>query len=471
MDAVLKKLNLLFLPLLCAALLAALPSEAWGATTTHAISTASTSNATSYASGSFTPAAGDLLIATVTASGTIAAGTMTDTQALGFTRVATALKNTSADTIYVFVALHFAAASSMTVTFNCTGDSATGAVIQIVRVSGMSRRGIGAIRQFAVQANQAAGGTPAPAFTAAALTGNPTIGVVGNSTSPATLTAPTGWTELDDTGYATPTTGAEYVTRNSGFTGTTITWGSTSASAFGDIILELDASAIGTALHVQDCVSSGATAITASCPLTATDANDAIFCGLEYDSTSTLSSFTDSGSQAYSSAYSILVNGNTIFTQRYKEGGASGITSVTATFNVSSHGMLICSVFAGIATSSALDQQASSGTFAASWTSGSTPTTSQADEVLIGQSFCFSTTNCGYTPGSGYKASGHIGNNGIGSDSFLESQIVSATGAYAATGSVSTGSGNGGIATYKVAAAGGAPPCKTFIALLGAGCN
>ena len=213
------------------------------ATVAHLNSTASSSNTTSYASTAFTPLANDLLVVFVTASGTVAAGTMTDSQSLGFTKITSALKNASADTIYLFIANALAAASSMTVTFDCTGDAATGADIQVAGVASMTRTGSIASLQTAKQENQASGGTPAPSFAASAQTGNPTLGVVGNSTNPAGMTTPTNWIERDDTGHNTPTTGAEYVSRDSGFTGTTITWGSTSASAFGDIIVELDTTA------------------------------------------------------------------------------------------------------------------------------------------------------------------------------------------------------------------------------------
>ena len=220
----------------------------WGATAqaaavTHAVTTTSTANTTSYASGAFTPAANDLLVAFVVASATTATGTMTDSQGLGFTKVTSRVYNSSAETIYLFVANNLAAASSMTVTFDCTGDAATGVVIFVARVSGMTRTGTAAIRQSSGQNNLTAGTTPAPVFAAAALTGNPTLGVVGNLSNPAALTEPTGWTERGDTGFASPTRGGEYVSRDSGFTGTTITWGSAGATAKGDISVELDTSA------------------------------------------------------------------------------------------------------------------------------------------------------------------------------------------------------------------------------------
>lgn len=216
-----------------------------GATTTQGVSTVNTANTSSYASGAFTPVAGDLLVAFVVASATIATGTMTDSQALGFTKVTSGVYFTNVSTIYMFVSNNTAAATSMTVTFDCTGDNATGAAINVYRIAGMSRTGSSAIKQTAKTENGVAAGTPAATFAASALTGNVTIGVVGNGNNPAAMIPPTGWTEAPtpDVGYATPPTGQETVFRNSGFTGTTITWGSASATEYGVIIAELDTSA------------------------------------------------------------------------------------------------------------------------------------------------------------------------------------------------------------------------------------
>ncbi len=206
-------------------------------TATFAISTTSTSNASSYATGSFSPASGDLLVVTVVATGTVAAGTVTDsTSEETFSKVTSTLKNSGADTIYLFVGnAKTSSTTSRTITFDCTGDAATGAVVTVTRVANMNSVGVGAVAQFAVETNQAAG-TPAPVFGTSVNTNDAVIGVVGNATNPATLTAPAGFTEDSDNGYATPTTGQESVHINGGFTGTTVTWGSSSASAFGDIV-------------------------------------------------------------------------------------------------------------------------------------------------------------------------------------------------------------------------------------------
>jgi hypothetical protein len=218
------------------------------AAVTHRVATAATTNASSYASGSFTPAVGDLLVGMVVASGTKATSpTFTaNAGAITFKPVAAAPLAASVDTMYLFVAEQLvSSAVSMTATFTCTQDAATGAVVMVASVSGMARTGLSAVRQLETAMNVAAG-TPALSFPAACLTGNPTIGLIGNATNPAGLTPPTSWTEPagGDTGYNTPPTGAEYVYRDSGFTGTTVTWGSSSASAYGGIIIELDTSAV-----------------------------------------------------------------------------------------------------------------------------------------------------------------------------------------------------------------------------------
>ena len=253
------------------------------ATVTHAISTASTAGGTSYASGAFTPAADDLLVAFVFATSTVATGTMTDSQSLGFTKVTSAVKGGTAHTLYAFVANALAAASSMTVTFDCTGDPASGAIVQVARIAGMSKTGLTAILQSAKLENQSAGGTPTATFPASALTGNPTLGAVGNGTNPATVTNPSGWTERADAGYSVPDAGQEYVSRDSGFTGTVITWGSTSASTFCDLIVELDASGAGTAANAGNAAGTG----TAHQPAISLDVNAGLASGtgVAYDAT------------------------------------------------------------------------------------------------------------------------------------------------------------------------------------------
>lgn len=202
---------------------------------TLGVQTPSTSNVTSYASGSFTPAASDLLIAVVTATDTVATGTMTDSQSLGFTKIAGQTYNSAADSIYVFRANALAAASSMTVTFDCTGDAATGATVCVFRIAnadGVYVRAVGT-------GSGAASTTPTVALPQAVDSRNAVIGACGNGANPAALTPPASWSELGDTGYGTPPSGQEAASRNSGETLASIAWGGTSGTAWGAAVVEI----------------------------------------------------------------------------------------------------------------------------------------------------------------------------------------------------------------------------------------
>lgn len=186
-----------------------------------------------------TPAVGGLLIAVSLNTGSVADGTLTDDQGGTYTKITQALKAASVDKMVLWVRDQLVTSSVLFSVTNAPGAT-TGGNVNVYEISGMTRSGPEAIRQTAIQENQAAAGTPAPAFTYAALTGNLTLAYCANGTNPATVTEPTGWVERRDNGYATPPTGWETASRNSGFTGTTVTWGSTSASAFCSLIVELN---------------------------------------------------------------------------------------------------------------------------------------------------------------------------------------------------------------------------------------
>lgn len=220
-----------------------LSTTAYASVSASQVSTASSANTTSYVSGSFTPPLNAELFAFVGASGTIATGTMTDSQGLGFTKINSFIKNSSADTGYFFAANALAANTSMTVTFDCTGDAATGAIIQVFSVSSMTKTGATAILQSLITNNIGGGGTPSRNFGSNVQTGNVTVGYVYNGSNPAAIpTCPTGWTSLDTNSFTTPNQGAGYCTRDNGFTGTAMGWNSTSATGFGLMIVEIDTS-------------------------------------------------------------------------------------------------------------------------------------------------------------------------------------------------------------------------------------
>ena len=187
-----------------------------------------------------TPVVGDiwLVICNVTANGNLTP-TCSDTGEGGlYARIGAALF-ASVNTLSAFVrCAPFISTASATVTV-ATGSNSAGNVI-VIPVSGMTRAGAAAIRAFAVQSNQAGATTPAPTLAQAALLTNMVISAVGNNTNPAGVTAPTSFTQQQNVGQPTPNVGLTAASVNSGFTGTTVTWGSTSASTFASIVFELD---------------------------------------------------------------------------------------------------------------------------------------------------------------------------------------------------------------------------------------
>lgn len=120
-------------------------------------------------------------------------------------------------------------------TGTCTGFAAC-----IYLIPNMTKFGRAAIRQSGFQETGAPGGTPAVSFPLACLTSNPVLAALVNGTNPGGVTHPAGLTSRSNTGYATPTTGFTSDSADGGIVASTITWGSTSASGFGAVAVELD---------------------------------------------------------------------------------------------------------------------------------------------------------------------------------------------------------------------------------------
>lgn len=212
--------------------------------------TASTANTNTYASASFTPVAGDLLVVFSDVSSSSGPSCIASANGITFTRVTTGLINagtadwlsaTSVNLGWVWVANQLVGASpvAMTVTVAVSGGNGTGADIAVARVSGITKTGLGAIRQAAHTDNTGTGTTPNVVFGAACLTENPVLVGVSNATNPATMTPPTNFTERGDVGFATPTHGFEWATRDSGHTSATVTWGGASGSQWGAAGVEI----------------------------------------------------------------------------------------------------------------------------------------------------------------------------------------------------------------------------------------
>lgn len=193
-------------------------------TVTTGVTTLSTTNTNSYATASFTPAASDQLIAFVVASDTLANGAMTDSQSLGWTRRVFQTWNGGTSKLYIFVANTLAAASSMTATFTCTGDNATGCLVHIVRVAGAPTPA-GTYVQVASNADDTQGVLiPSVTMGAAVNTNNCVIVCAVDTNNPSAIDEPSGFTEHVDSGFNNPSIGFEAAYKISGTTSTTINW-------------------------------------------------------------------------------------------------------------------------------------------------------------------------------------------------------------------------------------------------------
>ena len=192
-----------------------------------------------------TPAINDLIIVIAASSG-LAGGTtaVTDDNSSGtYTQVdvdRTGFSTTGVLTVWVRNSLITAASSTI---FTAAQGSSSGGGLTVLRVSGMTRAGAVAIRGTGGESTGTSATTPAPVLASTPLPGNPVIAAVCCGTNSTTNFTPrTGYTEHNDSGYNTPATGLETMSRASGETSATITWGSTAPSTFASVAIELDTS-------------------------------------------------------------------------------------------------------------------------------------------------------------------------------------------------------------------------------------
>ncbi len=193
-----------------------------------------------------TPSIGDLIVIVAGVSGNSSLGTTipTDDNSSGtYGSFAIQTASTSGNQIAVYTRSSLISSAVSTVFTHAQGTT-TGGGLTVFAISGISRTGSSASKQTAIQNNQSSGGTPGPTFTNSVTGNNPVIGVLLNGSNPATVTprSSPSYTEASDSGWNTPTTGVETMYINSGETGTTISWGSTSGTAFASLVMEIDSS-------------------------------------------------------------------------------------------------------------------------------------------------------------------------------------------------------------------------------------
>jgi hypothetical protein len=189
-----------------------------------------------------TPAVGALLVVVSGSSGITTDPTITDDRGGTYTKILIAVRSGTGSAIWCHVRDQLvSSAVAHTVTY-APGAADTGGGLHVEEWSGITKVGAAAVLQSAKLENQASGGTPTATFGASAQSSNPTIAAF-NQLANATMVEPSGWTEQQDSAYTTPNNNLEVAIRNSGFTGTVVTWGAASSGQFCDFIVELNSSA------------------------------------------------------------------------------------------------------------------------------------------------------------------------------------------------------------------------------------
>jgi hypothetical protein len=197
-------------------------------------------------SGSFTPAANSTVVIGVCMTGTADAAT-TATSSVGgqtYSRYATYVWG-SGHQFVLFIADQAATNVAQTATITAPTDDWTGTNIMIASIEALGAYGSAAVEQAAPEDGFSAAATPDITFGSAVATGNPTVLFACNLSNPAGITPPTNWTEGGDIGYTSVDAGGEWAYRDSGFTGTGVSWGSTSATNGEAYGFEFDASGGG----------------------------------------------------------------------------------------------------------------------------------------------------------------------------------------------------------------------------------
>jgi hypothetical protein len=206
------------------------PTAAALAITKPTVGIASTSNASSYALGAFTPTANSLLVVFVFATGTVATGTMSG-GGLTWNKITSGTYDAGADTMYAFYAKVGASPASTTITFDCTGDNATGTVLTCIQVTGYDSLTANPIKQSKVASGSTTNATAS--FSSALNTNNGYFIGWGGQLGANSSTPPTNWTETDDLAYTSPAANGTGAYKAGGlsttgpwtFTNATTNWG------------------------------------------------------------------------------------------------------------------------------------------------------------------------------------------------------------------------------------------------------
>jgi len=188
--------------------------------------TSLTTNAATYNSGAFTPPAGSLLLVIVATSGqgTITTESVTSNTGLTFTKIPglVATQATALRRITAYIANAVTTAVSTTLTY--TGNLAfTGGFVEVAAITGISRIGTDAVRQFGIGNSIASNTVGNMVMPAPALTTNPIVTCVNSDTGSGTpAVVGTGWIQLTALTYGSPSSTHSAHYRNDGWTSDTV---------------------------------------------------------------------------------------------------------------------------------------------------------------------------------------------------------------------------------------------------------
>jgi hypothetical protein len=214
----------LSLGLLC---IIAFPAQAAIGVTEGAAEIVSTSQSSTYAFGSFTPATNNVIVVIALVRGSVGVGSITNTSgtSLTWTLKTSATFNAGADTVYVLWAITPSSTAASVYTVSSGADAGTGCVAYMFQFSGADLLTPDPLKQAVT--NSGTSTNPTATVTAlGTLNGYASAWAGGlSSSNPANVsTPPTSWTEIGDNGFASPTTNGTGAFRAGGETGTSVTF-------------------------------------------------------------------------------------------------------------------------------------------------------------------------------------------------------------------------------------------------------
>lgn len=163
--------------------------------------------------------------------------TCSDNNGGTYTLITAVAYNSGADTFSVF-SRDQKTINTVSTTVTVDIGANTNAEAAVVACTFVYHVGSAALRSSGSTENIALGATPAATLNQSALTGNVTIAALGYDGGGA-ITPPPSWTERKEVNQSLGAS-VEIATRDSGFTGTTITWGNTAPGPAAAFVMEID---------------------------------------------------------------------------------------------------------------------------------------------------------------------------------------------------------------------------------------